>query len=324
MATIRPHRGKYQAIIRRTGYPTKSKSFRRRADAVAWATITESEMERGEFVDRTEADRTTLEVAFTRYAEEVTPRKKGARQELVRIRYWKRHRLAKVAISRLTSNDFATWRNAELKAGKAPSTVNNGLILISHLFNQARKEWGIPVKNPISDIWRPKPRPGRTRRYRPGEEQKLIEAAGRLDPVLPLLIEFATETAMRRGELAGMVRSQRRGSTYSLPDTKNSAPRDVPLSRRAREILDALPARVDGKVWPWNANAITRLFEQARDDAGITDFTFHDLRHEATSRLARIYPIHELARITGHKTVQMLMRYYHPTADELAARLDHA
>jgi integrase len=47
----------------------------------------------------------------------------------------------------------------------------------------------------------------------------------------------------------------------------------------------------------------------------------HDLRHEATSRLARIYPVHELARITGHKTLGMLMRYYHPTAEELGERL---
>ncbi|WP_239005636.1 tyrosine-type recombinase/integrase, partial [Salmonella enterica] len=48
---------------------------------------------------------------------------------------------------------------------------------------------------------------------------------------------------------------------------------------------------------------------------------FHDLRHEATSRLAEIFPMHELTKITGHKDPRMLMRYYHPKAEDLALKL---
>lgn len=326
MATIRKNRRKFQAIIRKKGFPGQSKCFTHRADAVAWASIIESEMERGEFTDRSEADRSLFKDLLEKYSKEVTPRKKGAAQELTRIRYWKRHRLGKCAVSKLRPSDFGSWRDAEIKAGKAASTVRNGLILVSHFFNHCRKEWGLPVKNPISDIWMPKLPPGRDRRYRDGEEFRLMEAAARVDAFLAKAIIVLTETGMRRGELTGMVKDRLdiKRRVHRIPDTKNSQPREVPLSPRAIETLSSLPTFIDGKVWPWSADVLTRLFSDAREIAGINDFHLHDLRHEAISRLARIYPIHELARITGHKTLNQLMRYYHPTADELAERLARA
>ncbi|WP_412531023.1 tyrosine-type recombinase/integrase [Escherichia coli] len=57
------------------------------------------------------------------------------------------------------------------------------------------------------------------------------------------------------------------------------------------------------------------------DESFLKDLRFHDLRHEATSRLAEIFPMHELTKITGHKDPRMLMRYYHPKAEDLALKL---
>lgn len=321
MATIRKHRNKFQAIVRRKGFPPQSKSFTRRADAVAWASITESEMERSEFVDRSEADRMTFKDALEKYQDSVTPRKKGAKQERVRISYWKNHRLARCALSKIRPKDFADWRDIEIRAGKAASTVNNHLILISHLFNHARKEWGIPVRNPIEDIWRPKLPKGRDRRLKDGEESLLLSEASKVHALLPSLILFAIETGMRRVEIATMKRDLVVGNTVSLLDTKNGDKREVPLSKTAKAILASLPKCIDGRVWPFYPDMISHMFAKTVREADIKDLRFHDLRHEATSRLARIYPIHELARITGHKTLTMLLRYYHPTGDELAERL---
>ncbi|MGE6118733.1 tyrosine-type recombinase/integrase [Aeromonas salmonicida] len=50
----------------------------------------------------------------------------------------------------------------------------------------------------------------------------------------------------------------------------------------------------------------------------LTDLRFHDLRYEATSHLAEIFPMHELTKITGHRDPRILMRYYHPKAECLA------
>ncbi len=323
MATIRPRGKRWQAIIRRTGLPPLSKAFARRADAAAWAKITESEIERGEFTDRTEADRLTLLEALTRYEEQVTPRKKGAKQERVRIRYWKAHRLGKTAMGKIKPSDFAAWRDSEIAEGRAASTVNNHLILISHLFNHARREWGLPVRNPVADIWRPKLPEGRARRLQDGEEARLIEAAKALHPCLQAAIVVLLETAMRRGELVNMRRQHldTKRRTLTIPEAKSGEGRAIPLSQKTLDALAGLPTRIDGKVWPWGGDGLSHLFIATAKAAQSVDLTLHDLRHEATSRLARIYPVHELARITGHKTLGMLMRYYHPTAEELGERL---
>lgn len=76
-----------------------------------------------------------------------------------------------------------------------------------------------------------------------------------------------------------------------------------------------------------NYDARSRAREQAADklcadhDNFLVDFRFHDLRHEGTSRLAEIFPIHKLAKITGHKDTRMLLRYYHPRAEDMATEL---
>ncbi|EOB3111709.1 tyrosine-type recombinase/integrase [Yersinia enterocolitica] len=62
-------------------------------------------------------------------------------------------------------------------------------------------------------------------------------------------------------------------------------------------------------------------FRKEANSDYLLDLRFHDLRHEATSRLAEIFPMHELTKITGHKDPRMLMRYYHPRAEDLAKKL---
>ena len=57
------------------------------------------------------------------------------------------------------------------------------------------------------------------------------------------------------------------------------------------------------------------------DDTTLVDFHFHDLRHVATSRLADKLQMHELMKVTGHKTSRMMSRYYHPKAEDLALKL---
>jgi len=58
------------------------------------------------------------------------------------------------------------------------------------------------------------------------------------------------------------------------------------------------------------------------DPGFLVDLTFHDLRHEATSRLFEkgLNPM-QVAVITGHKTLQMLKRYFHLKAEDLAEML---
>jgi integrase len=111
--------------------------------------------------------------------------------------------------------------------------------------------------------------------------------------------------------------------TAFLPETKNGESRGVPLSLAAIQVLKALPRSVSGAVFPGvTSEAIKRAFIRACRRAEIENFRFHDLRHEATSRLfEKNLDMMEVASITGHKTLQMLKRYTHLRAEDLARKL---
>jgi integrase len=138
-------------------------------------------------------------------------------------------------------------------------------------------------------------------------------------------VEFAVETAMRQGEQLGLrwedVYLAR--SVAILPMTKNGEGRAVPLSARAVEILRSIPRSLSGKVFPVEAKGLYSAFKSACRRAGIEDYTWHDLRHESVSRWAERgdMSIHELAAISGHKTLQMLKRYTHLHAEKLAEKM---
>jgi integrase len=56
--------------------------------------------------------------------------------------------------------------------------------------------------------------------------------------------------------------------------------------------------------------------------SGLIDFHFHDLRHTAITAMAQKLPnLIELSAVTGHKSLAMLKRYYHPSIEDLARKL---
>ncbi|CAR50491.1 site-specific integrase [Burkholderia cenocepacia] len=374
MATI-TKRGPYQwrAQVRRHGYPAQSKTFNTKVEAEAWANMIESEMSRGVWISRSEAEATTLFEALKRYEKEVSSMKKGTAQELSVLKACTLVDLAKRPLAAIRSADLAKLRDEWLKDYK-PATVLRRLAVLSHVFNIARKEWGMEnLSNPVELVRKPQPNNARTRRItdaepivdalaqgesdrraRQGELECLVAASE--STFLPSIVWLAVETAMRRGEIVNLrwehVDLKRR--VAHLPVTKNGSARDVPLSPRAVAVLQALKDARDGtgskttgatddadvgRVFEIRGDAVTRAFERAvvrartnyldacreagqrPDRTFLTDLRFHDLRHEATSRLASIFPMHELTKITGHKDPRMLMRYYHPRAEDLAKRL---
>ena len=352
MATFRK-RGELQweTRVRRKGYPEQSSTFESRAQAQAWARQIEAAMDRGVFVSRAEAERTTLAEALERYAREVSPRKKNAAREQDRIEWWKRQPVARRTLATIRGKDMADFIHARASQGKAPNTIRLDLALLSHLFTVARTAWGMEsLINPVelARAMRPKLPHGRERRFYPEEEEKLLAAArayetsGHDAGPMASIIAFAVETAMRRGEIAAMkwVHVNRAGSVLKVPETKSGEPRKAPLSSRTLKILNALPRRLDGQVWGMRPDSITGAFarivstaraayESQCKDAGIEPdpgllvaLRFHDLRHEAISRLFErgLNPM-QVAAISGHKTLQMLKRYTHLRVEDLVALL---
>ena len=323
MATIQKRGKTWRAQIRRNGYPAVSRSFDTKADAQTWARELEREMDRGSYIDRSEAESTTLKQALERYLREVTPGKKSADSEIYRIKAWLDRPLAQYALTNIKGADLALHRDQRLADGKSPSTVRNEINLISHLFTIAKKEWGMEcLTNPVQNIRMPKERAGRDRRLKTGEEEALLSAA---HYPLKQMIILAVETGMRLGEILS-IRWQHidlSKGTLVLEETKNGERRTVPLSTNARNTLQGLPRQISGRVFPnVTSSAISQSFRRLCQELEIEGLRFHDLRHEAASRLfEKGLDIMEVAAITGHKTLHMLKRYTHLRAEDLAKKL---
>ncbi|MDR2839327.1 MAG: site-specific integrase [Azonexus sp.] len=318
MASITRRGTRWQAQIRRKGYPIQTKTFETKKEAKAWTAVVESEMNRGVFADRSEAEHTTLGKALERYANEITPHKRGAPQELRRIRQWQRHPLALRFLSSLRSVDFSQHRDARLQAGVAANTVRLELALVSNLFTVAREEWSIAVTNPLNTVRNPRLPRGRDRRLLKDEEIRLQAVAGN---DLAFCMTLAIETGMRAGEIVNLTWDQidLPVSVIRLDMTKNGDTRVVPLSDTAVEVIKARPRGINGGPLTRFrcSNRLSKSFRVACKQAGIVGLHFHDLRHEAASRLAPRVTVQTLAKIMGWRTLQMAMRYYNPSEQEL-------
>lgn len=332
----------FQVIIRRRGYATQTKTLNTKSDAVKWARMVEREMDRSTWRDTSMAESMTLGDVLSRYKNEVTPGKKSADIEVVKINALLRDSICTLGMSNISRTDIAAWRDRRLKTVKG-SSVNREMAIITHAIDISRKEWGLNIDNPCQLVRKAPSSSLRDRRLSAEEEGYLMNALDRTkNPYIKPMVILAIETAMRRGELLSMEFSNIdfKKKTVLLPDTKNGEKRDVPLSPTAISVLKALPISDKSRVLPISMEAFKQAFvrsvERARemylidcieravkpDGKFMVDLHFHDLRHEATSRLFEHgFGIMEVASITGHKTLQMLQRYTHLKAENLAKRL---
>lgn len=164
----------WRAEVRRRGYKPIYRALDTKQQAQKWARRVEGEMDTGSFVDRSEAERTTLAEALKRYRKEIVPEKRHPYQEERRIDRWLDNDLAYRTLAGLRGVDFAKYRDDRRAAGRAENTIRLELQVIRHLFEIARKEWGTEgLPNPLDNIRKPSGSKARDRRLRPDEFDKL-------------------------------------------------------------------------------------------------------------------------------------------------------
>lgn len=129
---------------------------------------------------------------------------------------------------------------------------------------------------------------------------------------------FAIETGMRAGEICALRADFLVGRTARLPAEicKNGTKRDVPLSEKARKLLECLP-KADYS-FGLSSSSLDALFRKAKKAAGIEGLNFHDTRHEAITRLSRKLDVLALARMVGHRDIKQLQTYYNASAEDIA------
>ena len=311
MATFRKRNKKWQAIVRHKDIGTTTRSFISKTNALRWVREQEERLETGVY-GRLEPSRVTLGDLLKKYSQEITPAKRGAETEQRRLQRLIRDSLSLLTVDQLNSPVIAGFRDHRLQDGTRACQYD--LVLIRHCLNIAINEWGLMLaSNPVDRVKMPPSSPARQRRLEVGEFEKLkAVSGGTRNPHIWPIIVFAIETGMRRSEILGLtwdnIDLERR--IAFLPITKNGSSREVPLSARAFEVLRQQQSKKIDHPFPVKANAFRLAWDRLRARAGLVDFKFHDLRHEALSRFFEMgLSIPEVALISGHRDVKMLMRY---------------
>ena len=324
MPTIRKRGAKWQAQVRLGGCNPQSKSFTYKSDAVRWAQESERALENGTHPSQNAKLDEMLAQLLARYLEVETPTKKGADIEAVRLRRLMVHPVLKLSIGKLEPSIFAAYRDSRLKEVSG-DTVLRELSLLQSVIEVAIRDWGYPIAaNPVRGVRKPKPGKARTRRLQPGEEAELLSAAEQArNKLLKPMIQFALETAMRRGEILSLKWEYLTpGRDLALiPETKNGHPRTIPLTDKAKRVIEKLNGQAE-YLFPMTPNAFRLAWGRMMRRCEIDDLRFHDLRHEAVSRFfERGLSIPEVALISGHRDPRMLFRYTHLKPEDVAAKL---
>jgi len=314
--------------IRRKGEPAQSRTFASQADARAWAIGEEARIDRAEpTTPRRLLAATSLRQLIDRYLLEITPHKRSAQTEALRLRQLSRDPLAARDLASLTSSDVADFRDRRLESVRN-GTVRRDLALLSHVFEVARKEWGFRLSsNPVRDIRQPPLDSGRERRLEDGAYESLMHAiAESRNRLLKPIVQFAIETGTRRGEIVALTWScvDLRRRTVHMPVTKTGKPRSIPITNGGHVVpTGMLQERSESdKVFEISPNALKLSWQRAVKRSGLDDLHFHDLRHEAISHFFEFgLSLVEVAVISGHRDHRKVFQYTHLRPDALADKL---
>jgi integrase len=307
--------------------------------------------------EKKKAAHLTVDSLLERYAAEVTPTKKGRKEEAYAIGRLRRMKaFSNLPVYLVNGETIERLKRDLTDCRLSDTTIRKYLMIVSHVFKVAiSRRWCAELDNPVKAVELPKARRMRSRRFEQEELEYLsVELAKSKNSLVLSFFEFAIETACRRGEVLRLrirdVDLNKR--TAVLIDTKNGEDRIIGLSSRAVAIVEPLISapienvvpiaskKSERKLFPLSVSTLRHAFERAKDRAKLAyesdcrtcgkearagfleNLRLHDCRREATSRMfEKGLDVMEVSAMTGHKTLAMLRGYTHLRASELAKKL---
>ncbi|MCH2545360.1 MAG: site-specific integrase [Alphaproteobacteria bacterium] len=317
----------YLVFVRRKGVKAISKSFINKTDAKKWARAVERKLDNGDYSDYSEASKLLLSDLFRRYiGEQKHKKKKSWKMYEFRCNILLKDPIADTNLLRLSSKHLAEFRDRKTKE-VGPSTFNKYLSLISVVIDTAMQDWGIYLPHNQCRLVKREREPNpRDRILVRDEYSRLIEACALSgNKYLKNMVLFSIETAIRVGELLKMRYDHINFDKFTLliPETKTGKPRTIPLSPKAIEILQSMPRRLDGKIFPLTIDSLEHYFKIAKRKAKINGFRWHDLRRHACSMLfEKGLNVPEVQIFSGHATPTILFNTYTKlSAEKIAIKL---
>lgn len=318
MGTIVKRGDSYRAIVRKKGHTPITKSFSRRTLAKAWIANTEVALEKKEQGSKSDVVGKLIE----RYIEEVGPIRRLAKDTLKALRYLGKTTL-KLTLDDLSAPTLMVWREKNC-ANASPASVSRYLSRMATVFATAEALWDVVVPWREFRIARTQLRTlgiiaagrSRERRFEPGEVDAIKAGVGSTLPICDI-IDFALVTALRSAEITRVrwLDINREKRTLLIRDRKHPTKKigntmTIPLLGNALEIIDRQTQGENEFIFPYNSQSVEAAFRRAVKIAGIKDLRFHDLRHEAISRLFEMgYKVQEVALVSGHSSWNSLKIY---------------
>lgn len=223
------------------------------------------------------------------------------------------------------------FRDDMLAEGYAPSTIGNHRQILSGTFKYWISEKDFPGTNPCRSVEWPKPDNVKPPPALTNEQfAELIEVLGKhKQKVVPIsmIVEWAGESAMRRGEIMAMTWEDIdfENLILDIPKEKNdhvkksteAKGRKLPLWPALISILDRIQPDKEkrhGKVFPGTLNSVSHAFAKNVEGTKYAHLTFHSVRKIATGKLSKKLPnVVELSRITAHRDLAVLANVYYGT-----------
>lgn len=326
----------YTAIIRikRHGQiiHQEAKTFSRRALAVDWGKRRELELEGPGAVERAKMGETSVGALIKRYVEEFAAVSKWQRSKGADLKRLLGEKIADENALELTPQRLIMHVRERRAGGAGPATALNDLVWIGVVLRTAAAVWGLPVPADAAHEARAactqlrlvgKSRQ-RTRTPTYDELVRLDEYFQKQDrrSEIPMrhVMWFAIYSGRREAEIARLLRED------NDPDRKTGVVRDAkhPTAKEGNHrmfrytpeawaIMEMQPNGGEGgRIFPFEPDSIGARFTRACKMLEIADLRFHDLRHEATTRLfERGLTIPEVAAHTLHESWAVLKRYTH-------------
>ena len=334
--------GNWRVQIRRKGRYVAN-TFRRKSDAESWAFEMERRADLGRGLTKLRPSKLRtlgdlVDVHISDMAEVGKPLRRSKEYSLALLK----SRLGKVRVTDLSRDVLVDFGRSRAKEGAGPVTVAAEFSYLGTIVMHAAAVHGVDVsKEPVDHARIALTRlglvgKGRERDRRPTEEEleRLIdyfESRPALTIPMARIVRFAVATAMRQDEICRIEWTDVNARTHTVtvrdrkdPRRKDGNHQRVPLidltGYDAWAILEEQRKAIagDGRVFPYCGRSVGTAFRRACRRLKIEDLRFHDLRHEATSRLFEAgLTIEKVALVTGHRDWKMLRRYTHLKPESL-------
>lgn len=336
MATVRKRGENYHVQIRRKYFPIQTKSFQSKAAAASWARRVETSMDDGTWIDTTKTQISNIDgiidnlvYSFNRFGLEIDGPKTSSLNGIKA--YFGNESIHDLTVDDVL--DFAAFRRKTVGA--------NTLQKQMYFFRQAIKTSRIRLEEnvvevAIGELTTRKIIMGskqRDRRLEPGEYERLVKAAGKHKWIM-LAVDLALTSGMRMGEIHALKHADidfdKRLITLLRKDIKSEGGKKkakIPLWNSVREVILRGYNYFDGGDTLFKierAGSISDKFAAIAKKAGIEGLDFHDLRHEAITRMfeaqekgGRGMSIEQVKLVSGHSSFDQLARYVNLRPEDL-------